>query len=134
MLDTNVLVSAVLYPHSSVTSALLRATQKHTLVICTYVLEELHSVFERKFPHKQEQLSNFLSNFAYEPCPTPSISQNTPTMRDDGDRPILQAAIDSKVDMILTGDLDFHVLELDYPRIIAPAEFLFHQRIDNAVE
>jgi len=41
MLDTNVLVSAALFPKSKTAQALSLATQEHKLVVCTYVLEEL---------------------------------------------------------------------------------------------
>ena len=124
MLDTNVIVSASLYPNSKVSIALTRAMQNHTLIVCTYVLEELQSVFMRKFPHKLAQLDAFLSKLAFEICYTPKISQSTPDMRDVNDRPILQSAIDAEADAIFTGDNDFHALNLDRPVIIAPAEFL----------
>ena len=124
MLDTNVLVSAALYPNSKPALAVLRATQKHSLLICSYVMEELNSVFARKFPHKTKQLEVFLSKLSYELCDTPDINHNTPEMRDADDRPILQAAIDADVDVILTGDDDFHSLSLERPQIISPTEFL----------
>ena len=124
MLDTNIMVSAALYPNSKVSLALTRAMQKHTLIVCTYVLEELQSVFIRKFPHKLAQLDAFLSKLAFELCYTPRINPGTPDMRDENDRPILQSAIDAEVDAILTGDSDFHALGLERPIIISPAEFL----------
>ena len=52
MLDTNILVSAALFPESKVVTELSGAMREHTLLICTCVLEELQAVFERKFPHK----------------------------------------------------------------------------------
>jgi len=65
-------------------------------------------------------------NLAYELCYTPKISDRTPEMRDENDRPILQAAIDAEVDAILTGDKDFHVLDIEHPLILSPADFLEH--------
>lgn len=78
----------------------------------------------RKFPHKKIQLDALLSNLAYELCYTPSINSSTPYMRDENDRPILQAAIDAEVDAILTGDKDFHALDIEHPKIISPANML----------
>jgi|GEM_PF-6275451 len=52
MLDTNVLVSSVLFPNSKTSLAVSLASQKHTLLVCTYVLDEVQSVFARKFPDK----------------------------------------------------------------------------------
>jgi len=124
MCDSNVLVSAALYPNSKVSHALFKAMQEHTLIICTYVLEELQAVFAKKFPDKAVQLDAFLSKLAYELCYTPRVNSDTPNMRDANDRPILQAAIDADVDAIITGDNDFHALDIKKPVIISPAEFL----------
>lgn len=124
MIDTNILVSSALFPESQTARVLFAAVQKHSLVICTYVLEEVKAVFKRKFPNKLEQLDILLSNIAYELCYTPCINASTPEMRDENDRPILQAAIDAEVDAILTGDKDFHALDIKHPKIISPSNFV----------
>ena len=126
MPDTNVLVSAALFPNNKTAFALSRAMREHTLIICTYVLEELRSVFARKFPDKIDRLESFLSKLTYELCATPGVNPTTPDMRDEDDRPILQAAIEAEADAILTGDNDFHALNLNIERpiIISPAVFL----------
>ncbi|MCL2051855.1 MAG: putative toxin-antitoxin system toxin component, PIN family [Lachnospiraceae bacterium] len=124
MLDTNVLVSAALFPNSKTALALSIATIKHKLIICTYVLEEVQSIFKRKFPDEIKNLDKFLSNLAYELCYTSNVTEKTPFMRDEDDRPILQAAIDAEVDAILTGDKDFHVLDIKHPLILSPVDFL----------
>ena len=123
MPDTNVLTSAALFPDSKFASALIQAMQEHTVVVCTYTIEELHEVFDRKFSDKVGHLNAFMSKLSYELCSTPEITDKTPAMRDEDDRPILQAAIDADVDIVLTGDKDFHVLGLVRPRILAPSEF-----------
>ncbi len=81
-------------------------------------------VFARKFPHKTTQMDILLSKLTYEICYTPKVSGSTPVMRDENDRPILQAAIDADVDIILTGDKDFHALDIERPQILTPADFL----------
>ena len=124
MIDTNILVSSALNQNSKTAFALSKAMHEHTLVICTYVLEELQDVFLRKFPDKIPSLDAFLSRLAFELCYTPKISSDTPDMRDEDDRPILQAAIDAEVDVILTGDDDFHSLNIEHPIIVSPADFL----------
>ena len=40
------------------------------------------------------------------------------------DRPILRAAIYAGADILLTGDKDFLEAGIDYPKCLAPAEFL----------
>ena len=124
MLDTNILVSAALFPSSKTALAAERSMREHTLIICTYALEEVQAVFARKFPDKTASLDAFLSKLAYELCYTPRVGADTPEMRDEDDRPILQAAIDADVDIILTGDADFHALNLEHPITIKPADFL----------
>jgi putative PIN family toxin of toxin-antitoxin system len=129
MLDTNVIVSAALLPNSKTALAVEKAMQEHTLLVCTYVIEEAQEVFARKFPDKTVNLDAFLSKTAYELCNTPSVSADTPDMRDENDRPILQAAINADADMILTGDNDFHVLNIERPMILTPADFLKTQNL-----
>lgn len=124
MVDTNILVSAALYPDSKTETALFTAMREHTLTICTYVLDEVQEVFARKFPHKTTQMDILLSKLTYEICYTPKVSGSTPVMRDENDRPILQAAIDTDADVILTGDKDFHALDIERPMIFTPADFL----------
>ena len=127
MVDTNILVSAALYPNSKTEIALFTAMREHTLTICTYVLDEVQDVFARKFPRKTAQLDVLLSKLTYEICYTPKVINSTPVMRDENDRPILQAAIDTDADVILTGDKDFHVLDIERPLILTPADFLAMQ-------
>ena len=45
-------------------------------------------------------------------------------MRDAKDAPILATAIMESVDILLTGDKDFLVMEVDMPDIMTMAEFL----------
>ena len=45
-------------------------------------------------------------------------------MRDEKDAPILATAIMEGVDIFLTGDKDFLVMEVDMPEIMTMAEFL----------
>ncbi len=122
--DTNVLISAALFPNSKTEAALFKAMREHTLLICTYVLEEAQEVFARKFPQKAAHLDILMSKLAYELCYTPKVKADTPAMRDEDDRPILQAAIDAEADAILTGDNDFSALDIERPAIISPAAFL----------
>ncbi len=124
MLDTNVVISAALFPNSKTALAVLKAMREHTLLVCTYVIAEAQDVFARKFPNKTANLDAFLSKTAYELCYTPRVSAATPEMRDEDDRPILQSAIDAEADMILTGDNDFHALDIERPMIVTPADYL----------
>lgn len=47
-----------------------------------------------------------------------------PEMRDTKDSPILATAIMEDVDVLLTGDKDFLVLDVETPEILTMTEFL----------
>lgn len=47
-----------------------------------------------------------------------------PEMRDTKDSPILATAILEDIDILVTGDKDFLVLDIDMPDIVTMAEFL----------
>lgn len=45
-------------------------------------------------------------------------------MRDVKDQPILDAAIAGSVEIIVTGDKDFHALDISEPLILTPRQYL----------
>ncbi|QNB47662.1 putative toxin-antitoxin system toxin component, PIN family [Thermanaerosceptrum fracticalcis] len=126
MIDTNVLISAILFPGSSPTITLQKVIEKHNLVLCSHIIDEVHIVFERKFPEKIKNLERFLSKLSYELVYTPlDIEMNKyPQIRDNGDLPILVSAILADVDIIITGDKDFQSIEIEKPIVLTPREFL----------
>lgn len=52
MLDTNILISALLFPSERMTKLFQNIVINHTMVLSSYVIDELHMVVERKFPNK----------------------------------------------------------------------------------
>lgn len=50
LVDTNILISTVLFPNSKVAKALLYITQNHDMVLCDRNLTELREVLKRKAP------------------------------------------------------------------------------------
>jgi len=52
MLDTNILISIVIFNSEKLKQMLVNICDKHTLVLSSYVIEELENVVERKFPSK----------------------------------------------------------------------------------
>ncbi len=50
LVDTNILISAVLFPRSRPATALLRASEYHDMVLCDRNLYELRDVLRRKVP------------------------------------------------------------------------------------
>jgi putative PIN family toxin of toxin-antitoxin system len=130
LLDTNILVSAALWPHSVPAQAFMKAVATpDNAVVCDYSMDEMRRVFSEKFPHKTADYERFVSAMALsiKIVPTPSedsayISEGK--VRDVKDSPILRAAIAAGVNAIITGDKDFLEAGLEKPETVTAAEFL----------
>jgi len=126
MCDTNVLISGVLFPNSVPGKVLRFVDEQERLVLASYIVEELHRVFQRKFPDEIKHLDRFLDSGEFELFVSPSDLQHVamPPMRDSKDEAVLASAILADVDILITGDKDFSVLNIDRPAILTPAAFL----------
>ena len=100
--------------------------KRHSIVLCSYSLEELYRVTERKVPQKLPALEVFLQKLPYRLIYTPKtdLIGFDFNLRDVADFPILQSALLADVDILLTGDRDFDGVELDRPEIMSPSEFM----------
>ncbi|EET59732.1 putative toxin-antitoxin system toxin component, PIN family [Marvinbryantia formatexigens DSM 14469] len=128
MLDTNIIISAALFPNGRTAQAFLKALQPPCQpIVCDYVVDELHRKFREKFPHRLTELEAFLFNALsfIRLVPTPDESVDTERLiRDPKDRPILRAALNAHADLFLTGDKDFLESSITDPRIISVPDFL----------
>jgi putative PIN family toxin of toxin-antitoxin system len=126
MLDTNIFISTIFFPSNQTKKLVKRLTENHQIVICDYVIEELRLVTERKFPQKRIFLERFFLELPFELVYTPKVLdlEEFPEMRDTKDSPILATAIMEGIDVFLTGDKDFLVLDVEIPEIMSMAEFL----------
>ena len=126
-LDTNVVLSAILFPEGRTAAFFRRAITDHTILLSDYVVEELRTVFTRKFPAKADVLETFLAELSFEAIGAPIVRRNSghPGLRDPKDTPIVEDAMRSGCDYLVTGDKDLHVLEREgLPKIVAPGAFL----------
>lgn len=128
MIDTNILISAALFPKGRAAAALFKAlVPPYQPVVCNYVLDELHRKFAEKFPHRIVELEAFLYTAlpAFVVVPTPEAAAEAESMlRDPKDRPILRAALNAGADLFLTGDKDFLESSVADPRIVSVSAFL----------
>jgi len=126
MIDTNVLISLIFFPNEQMNKLKSIICNRHSIVLCSYIIEELQCVVERKFKNKAIALDNFLENLPYEFVYTPKFFDvnKYPRVRDIKDLPILITAINEDVDILLTGDMDFTSVEIDHPEIMTPSEFI----------
>lgn len=127
-LDTNVLISAALFPKSTPYYAFVKAVSSpNVAMISDVVVEEMHRTFNRKFPKRLHTLDAFLSmaSSILEIVNTPNeIRPEEALIRDEKDRPVLRAAITHKADVFLTGDKDFLESSVMNPKMVSPGDFL----------
>lgn len=124
MLDTNVLLSALLFPGQKFDSLLENIFSFHELVISNFLLDELRKVVKKKFPTKTEALERFISAISFEFVIIPEKFEQVVPIRDTNDYPVLQSAFTGNVDVLVTGDKDFMDLNLPRPEILTPAAYI----------
>ena len=127
LIDTNVLFSALLFPHSKPAKALMHVAEHHEIVLCDRNISELRDILRRKAPRLLPDAEVFLAELSYDLIP--AVDDARKLIRDAKDQPILNAAIVYDVDVILTGDKDFLCMMLERPRCMTSAQFLEEEGI-----
>jgi len=125
--DTNTLVSALLFEHSTPGQAFRRALHQGELILSPATLEELAEVLQReKFDRYviASEREGFLEAFVERAVfvePTEEIE----VCRDPKDDKFLEVAVSGKADYIISGDDDLVLLNpFRTIAILTPAEFL----------
>ena len=129
LVDTNVLFSALVFPNSKPARALLHVADNHEMVLCDRNIAEIREILKRKAPRFLPDAEVLLAEMSYELIP--AVDHAEKLIRDAKDQPILNAAIVSDVDIILTGDKDFFSLDMEHPRCMTVAEFLEYEGIEE---
>lgn len=125
-LDSNVLVSGIVF--SGTEQWLLQATFRgeHHFVISEDVEQETLEVMREKFPRLREEAEEALSVLQVEVVPKKAYAERVhayPGLRDPKDAHILAAAVGSRCDAIVTGDRDLLALgEVEGVKIIRPSQ------------
>ena len=109
MLDTNVIISILIFRSKHLKKMLELISEKYNLVLSSYVLDELEEVVKRKFNDKISDLNYFLYNLSFEIYYTPKtvIDESFVKVRDVKEEPVLYSTIMSDVDILITGDKRF---------------------------
>ena len=123
--DTNVFVSALIFPGGNGERALLRVAQgTDTLLLSRAIVIELLEVLARKFARDREELARvavFLDGLAEVVEPTLRVS----VLADLPDNRILECAVDGGADLIVTGDKQMLALaSYEGIRIISLGDYL----------
>ena len=123
MLDTNILLSALVFRSEKMAHLIESIVENHTLVLCSYVIDEARAVVTRKSSRYQTVLDSFLSKLPFEMAETPIWTSDMPNIRDDKDKPVIASAIAADVDILITGDKDFSGIDIKRPEIMMPSDF-----------
>jgi uncharacterized protein len=125
MADANIIVSAILFPKSIIAVVLKHLIDNFSLVFCKYTINEVEDVFNEKFPHRITEMKEFLQETPYELFTFKKHkNKRYPIIRDVDDLPVLANAIESKVDLLITGDKDFDEVLIKKPKIIKPRNYM----------
>ncbi len=119
--DTNVLLAAVVFPEGIAAEAFWYAVDQERLVLTEYIIDEAGSVVDRKWPDRRDAFESLLESISYDEL---HAETSGILIRDAKDQPILDAALSGGVDVILTGDKDFHALGLVAPLVLTPRQYL----------
>jgi putative PIN family toxin of toxin-antitoxin system len=125
LLDTNVLVSAALFPGGVASRAYdLAVSGAFDVVVPSYATSELRDVCARKFPDRIAGVERFISALPRIAQVEAKVTGDEGAIRDPKDWPIWQAAVALEVNILVTGDKDFLESGLADPRIVSPSAFL----------
>ena len=95
------------------------------MVLCDRNIAELRDILNRKAPKYLPDAEVLLAEMSYELIP--SVEHAKKLIRDAKDQPILNAAIVSDVDLILTGDKEFLSLDMEHPKCMTAAQFFEYE-------
>ena len=127
VVDTNVFVSAVMFPHSTPRQAVDRALDRDVLLRSQPTMNELRDVlarsqFDRYVEPEEREL--FLAEIESVAEPVPII-QLVRECRDPRDDKFLEVALNGRADVIVTGDADLLTM---HPwrgvGILSPSDYL----------
>ena len=101
---------------------MFHAAHNHNLFLSDYNLVEFRRIAQEKFSSSKEDVHRFLSDLAYVTVIASMVPQNL--ISDPKDIPVLNAAITSDVDIIISGDKHFLALGLKRPKVMTASDYL----------
>lgn len=127
-IDTNVIVSAALFPNSIPAKAYEKAASyPNKGIVCSQTFEEMRKTFNKKFPDKIRLLEHFIaiaiSGLIVVPVSDAALADED-RIRDAKDIPLYRTAKRAEADVILTGDKDFLEADIPEPKMVSPKNFL----------
>ena len=125
MLDTNILISAIIFESKIMTSLIDLLSKKHKILIASYTIKEFNEVIDKKFPGKKKYAKRVLHRMNYELVYSPNdIEGKLFEIRDEDDYIFLYTAVLGNADIFITGDKDFEDVKINKPKIMTASGFL----------
>ncbi len=112
MVDTSVLIAGSAWPRWPHEVLLAGVRGEFQLVLCPYIFQETRYVLQNRFPQHVFRFDDLIAQTDFELVADPSqteIEQNQNLVRDIMDVPIALAAINAKVDYLVSQDKDLTV-------------------------
>ncbi|MCL2881838.1 MAG: putative toxin-antitoxin system toxin component, PIN family [Coriobacteriia bacterium] len=122
MPDTNIIISALMFPDSKPAEVLTRIASRHEMVLSSYLINEVESVLRLKYPKLLPAAQELFSTMSFELAV--ESDQADVVIADPKDQPILDAAVSGEADVIVSGDKHFKNLDIKRPKVMSPSEFL----------
>ena len=102
--DSNILVSALVFPGGRGEAALARIVdERDQLILSKAILDETLGVLARKFARDPEELAR-VAVFLNDLCRTVKPRHQLEVLEDDPDNRVLECAVSGRADAIVTGD------------------------------
>lgn len=122
MLDTNVLISALVFGGRAGELLGTLFESEHVLYVSEYIDREFKEKLESKWPDKARKVYSLYKRLDI--CFCKSTNKKLGDLRDKKDIPVLSDAIYHEIDVILSGDKDFLEAGLKKPLVYSPAMML----------
>jgi putative PIN family toxin of toxin-antitoxin system len=122
MLDTNVLISALVFGGKAGELLNLLFDSEHELFVSDYIDSEFKETLQNKWPANADRVYSLYRQLDIHFCE--STKEILGNLRDTKDIPVLSDAIYHHMDLILSGDKDFLEADLKHPMVYSPTMML----------
>ena len=125
LFDSNVLLSAGLFPNGKAAETVNYAAAKHKIVISNTIVDEVRRVVSAKFAEKMPLFERFFASFTYEYAYISQeiVASSAIEISDPKDKHVLVSATFANVDILITGDKHFFERKYEEIKVMTPSEF-----------